>query len=224
MSSDPHSFRKVVVFLVACMMMAFGVVLSTKAVLGTSPISSVPYVVSQITVLSLGTATLILNFIFIAMQVAVMGRMFRLSFLSQILMMVMFSLFSDMFSILMVNVHFDMYIVQWAIVVIAAAVLALGISLELAANVSMLAGEYLVSFIALRTHVDFGRVKIIFDITMITVAIILSVIFLGTLNGVREGTIFAALAVGPMVRFFTKTIKSAGFYEWVGHKDITTEM
>ena len=46
--------------------MAFGVAFSIKASLGTSPISSLPYVVSLFSPLSVGTATIIMHCFFIA--------------------------------------------------------------------------------------------------------------------------------------------------------------
>lgn len=42
--------------------------------------------------------------------------------------------------------------------------------------------------------------KVIFDATLVCIAVILSFLFLGHLDGVREGTIAAALFVG----LFTK--------------------
>ena len=44
--------------------MAFGIAFSIKANLGTSPISSVPYVVSSFTSLSVGEATIIMHCVF----------------------------------------------------------------------------------------------------------------------------------------------------------------
>ena len=43
--------------------MTFGVAFSIKAGLGTLPISSTPYVTSEISGLSVGTTTIIMNFI-----------------------------------------------------------------------------------------------------------------------------------------------------------------
>lgn len=54
--------------------MAFGVVFSIKAALGTSPISSVPYVTSTISGLSVGTTTIIMNFMFVLIQIAILRK------------------------------------------------------------------------------------------------------------------------------------------------------
>ena len=52
--------------------MAFGVAFSIKAALGTSPISSVPYVTARISGMSVGTTTIIMNFIFVLIQIGIL--------------------------------------------------------------------------------------------------------------------------------------------------------
>ena len=52
-----------------------------------------------------------------------------------------------------------------------------------------------------------GTTKIIFDSSMTVIAGILSFIFWGKLNGVREGTIIAALLVGFIARLFGKHLE-----------------
>ena len=52
--------------------MAFGVAFSVKAVLGTSPISSVPCVVSMFTPFTVGTATIVMHCVFIALQILIL--------------------------------------------------------------------------------------------------------------------------------------------------------
>ncbi|HJK39937.1 MAG TPA: YitT family protein, partial [Methanocorpusculum sp.] len=59
-TASPKSILKRTILLcIALGVMALGVALSIKADLGTSPISSVPYVVSLISAMSVGTATIL---------------------------------------------------------------------------------------------------------------------------------------------------------------------
>ena len=51
--------------------------------------------------------------------------------------------------------------------------------------------------------------KIVSDTSMVITAVILSLAMLGDLEGVREGTIFAALTVGIWVGFFRKHLGKA---------------
>ncbi|MDE6378481.1 MAG: YitT family protein, partial [Duncaniella sp.] len=59
--SKQEKIRRYTVFFVALFIMSFGVSLVTRSLMGTSPISSVPYVWSLNTVLSMGTYIIIHN-------------------------------------------------------------------------------------------------------------------------------------------------------------------
>ncbi len=64
--------------------MAFGVAFSINAELGTSPVSSIPYVTSLISGLTVGTTTIIVNTVIVLLQIVVLRRHFRLIRLLQI--------------------------------------------------------------------------------------------------------------------------------------------
>ena len=84
---------------------------------------------------------------------------------------------------------------------IGCVILAVGIALEGKANAAMMAGEYFVKVITKRFHGEFGYVKLGFDVTLVAIACLLSLIFMSGIYGVREGTVVAALIVGPIVHF-----------------------
>ena len=98
------------------------------------------------------------------------------------------------------------YTHQWLLVIVSTLILAFGVSMEVAANISMMPGELLVKIIAAHTKTDFGIIKVYFDITLITISIIISLYFFGYLNSVREGTIFTAISTEFMSDFSTKSM------------------
>ena len=53
---------------------------------------------------------------------------------------------------------------------------------------------------------EFGKFKVIFDFTLVTVAIILSLIFTQRIEGVREGSLIAACITGYIVSFLNNKI------------------
>ena len=69
-----HIFKRLLFLCLGLIIMAFGVAFSIKAALGTSPISSVPYVTSEISGLSVGTTTIIMNFMFVLIQIAILNK------------------------------------------------------------------------------------------------------------------------------------------------------
>ena len=86
-------------------------------------------------------------------------------------------------------------------------VLGFGVYMEVLADVVMLPGESFVRAIVQTWNTNFGTTKIMFDSSMTIIAGGLSVIFFGKLNGVREGTIIAALLVGFIARLFGKHLE-----------------
>ena len=51
---------------------------------------------------------------------------------------------------------------------------------------------------------EFGKIKPYCDVSFVLIAAGLSIVFLGYLAGVREGTVISAIIIGPIVRFFKK--------------------
>ena len=64
-------------FTAGVLLNAFGVALITKAALGTSPISSLPYVLSLRFPVTLGQFTFLMNMLFILAQVLLLRKDFR---------------------------------------------------------------------------------------------------------------------------------------------------
>ena len=77
---------------------------------------------------------------------------------------------------------------------------AVGVSLEVKAGVVVLAGEGVVLAICQVLPVKFGYMKVGFDVTLVLTACILSLVFTQSLQGVREGTVAAALLVGLIAK------------------------
>mgnify|MGYP001519677818 FL=1 len=66
--------RRYFLFLVSLFVNAFGIAFITRAMLGTSPITSVTYVLSMFTPLSMGVWTIILNILFVVLELPLMTR------------------------------------------------------------------------------------------------------------------------------------------------------
>lgn len=88
--------------------------------------------------------------------------------------------------------------------------MALGISMEVTANLVTTAGEGIVLAVCKVTPMKFGNLKTIFDITLVCISIVLGFLFLGRLCGVREGTVAAAVLVGQVTKQTNKLMKKAG--------------
>lgn len=198
--------RRYLLFCISLFVNALGIAFITRAELGTSPITSVTYVLSMFTPFTIGEWTIMLNILFVVLEPFMMTRRdlkddLRM-FLLQIPISFCFGIFID---ICMHHILFwlnpSTYPAMISALLVGCVILAVGIALEVKANAAMMAGEYFVKVITKRFHGEFGYIKLGFDVTLVAIACTLSLIFMSGIYGVREGTVIAALIVGPIVHF-----------------------
>ena len=133
--------KRYCILLAGLTIMAFGVAFSIKASLGTSPISSVPYVISLFSPLTVGTATILMHCVFILIQILVLRRNYHLIQLMQLPVAFLFGYLTD-FAVWAVRViQCNTYWQQWIVCLAGIFLVAVGVSLEVKAGVVVLAGE-----------------------------------------------------------------------------------
>ena len=185
---------------------SLGVSLITKANLGTSPISSIPYVLSLNFPFTLGNFTIFFSIFLIVLQLIILRKNFKLEHILQIPVSIIFGYFIDLTMILFSWVNPEAYIMKIVYLLIGCLILGVGVYMEVLADVVMLPGESFVRAIVLTWKTNFGTTKICFDVSMSVIAAVLSFVFAGRLAGVREGTVIAALLVGFIARLIGKKL------------------
>lgn len=205
-------FKRYLLFIIGLFVNSLGICFIIKADLGSSPISSLPYTISLKSPISLGTLTFILNLFLIAGQMLILKKDFKQREWLQLPISVLFGVFIDLSMWMIGWIQPDMYVMKLVILVIGCAILGLGVSLEVIANVVMLSGEAFVQAISMKKKKEFGLVKICFDSSLMILAIVLSLILYGAVLGVREGTIVAAFLVGMFARYYNKRLTFLNHY------------
>lgn len=202
--------KKYLVFVIGLYFLAAGIVLIIHSALGTTPISSVNYVLSLNSPLSLGTCTFIVNVLLILGQFWLIrgtkSRQDQISILLQIPFSFIFSTFIDFNMSLAEDLHPSNYITSIALLLLGCLIQSIGVVLEIKPQVAMMSAEGFVNYAARRYNKEFGKFKVIFDFTLVTVAIILSLIFTQRIEGVREGSLIAACITGYIVSFLNNKI------------------
>ena len=201
-----EKLKRYLIFLVGLFVNSLGVSLITKANLGTSPISSIPYVLSLNFPFTLGNFTIFFSIFLIALQLIILRRNFKLEHILQIPVSIIFGYFIDLTMILFSWVNPEAYIMKIVYLLIGCLILGVGVYMEVLADVVMLPGESFVRAIVLTWKTNFGTTKICFDVSMSVIAAVLSFVFAGSLAGVREGTVIAALLVGFIARLIGKKL------------------
>ena len=192
--------KRYIIFLIGLFVNSLGVALITKANLGTSPISSIPYVLSLNYPFTLGNFTIFFSILLIVLQLILLGKNFKVEHLLQIPVSLIFGYFIDACMILLGFVNPQSYLVKVIDLLIGCLILGVGVYMEVLADVVMLPGESFVRAVVFRWKTEFGVTKICFDVSMAVIAAVLSFVLAGRLDGVREGTVVAALLVGFIAR------------------------
>ena len=195
-----EKLKRYIIFLIGLFINSLGVSLITKANLGTSPISSIPYVLSLNFPLTLGEFTIAFSLALIVIQLIILRRNFKLEHLLPI--SILFGYFIDLTMVLLFFIQPQNYLLSLVYLLIGCVILGFGVYTEVLANVAMLPGESFVRAVSSTWKTEFGSTKVAFDASLTIIAAILTLLFTHRLNGVREGTIIAALLVGFIARLF----------------------
>lgn len=205
--STPAQFAiRLAVYCLGLLVLAFGIALSVNCNLGVSPVSSLPYVVSQILGISLGTCTTIVYAIYVLFQMLLNGKKFQPALLLQLVFSTIFGYFVDGAKYVLGDFILPTYFGQLAM--LAVSILLIGFSLVLYIDVQLapMPAEGLVGCIAHKLGKPFSTVKTLFDCASVLVGTVLCFVFLGRLVGIREGTILTALLVGRIMGILRKRL------------------
>lgn len=196
--------RQYGLFLIGLFIASMGVAFSTKAGLGTSPVASVPYSVSLISpLLSFGGWLNALSVIQIITQIAVMkGKCNYAEIAVQTVLAFVYGYLTNFSCWLIRDITVTGYPVQFVFMLLGCIILALGIWIQVKGGVAMLPGEAMNRAISTVTGKRYENIKIFFDVLYIVISAVICFVFIGSLKGVREGSIIAAIAVGNIIKLY----------------------
>lgn len=205
--SKKEILKRYLIFTAGLFFSALGIAFTKQGDLGMSTVSSAPYVMSmQFDSISFGMWSTISNCTFVLLQVIILRKNFKPIQLLQIPFSFLFGYFTDFGVWLISPIPVSNYLMQMLMVLIGIAVLSFGITLAVIADVMYNSGEGLVKAISDVSGFKFGNVKVAFDISVVALAVVLSLLFFGEVRGVREGTIISAILTGFTVKLMTKPL------------------
>ena len=191
-------------FLIGLFIASMGVALSAKAGLGTSPVASVPYSVSLVNhTLTFGWWLNMWSVLQIAVQIALLRKKCKpVEIIIQTVLAFVYGYLTDFSCKLISGLQANSYIIQFALMILSCFVLGFGIWIQFKGGVAMLPGEAMNRAISEVTGKKYENIKIFFDVLYIIVAAAICFIFIGKLEGVREGSIIAAVLIGNIIKLY----------------------
>jgi len=204
MNNPLFFMKKLLIFLFGLYLMSIGVVFSVNANLGVSPISCVPYIYDLASPLTVGQTTIILNVLLIFLQMILLRKAYKPFQLIQFPMVFLFGMFIDMNVRVFHGVIAYDYPTELLLCLLSCLILGFGVFLEIKASLTFLPGEGLALAISDTFNVEFGKAKIGTDTSLVILGVISSFVIMSSVEGIREGTIIAALLVGFTVRVYDR--------------------
>lgn len=192
------------IYLLGLIILAFGITLAVNSNLGVSPVTSLPYVISQVLHVTLGTCTVIVYTCYIFLQMLLKGGKFQPALLLQLVFSTVFGYLVDAAKLLLADFLPTTYFGQLAMLAASIVLLSFSLVLYIDVRIASMPPEGLVTCIADKLGKPFPKIKTLFDCASVLVGLTLCFLFLGKVVGIREGTILTALLVGKLTGFFRK--------------------
>lgn len=195
-------FRRIVLYVVGLLILAFGVAFSVNSNLGVSPVNSLPYVISQILKVDLGVCVTSVFSCYILIQILLLRKNFRWIDLTQMVFSTLFGYFVDLAKWVLGDFALPTYVGRLAMLAISIVLIAIGVSLYMDAKLVNMPMEGMTHAVkeTLLKKLPFHDVKVIMDCLSVGVGIVLSLLFFGKLVGIREGTVISALVIGKVMK------------------------
>ena len=205
--STPAQFViRVLIYCLGLLSLAFGVAFSVNSNLGVSPVNSLPYVISRILNVQMGTCVTAVFCFYILLQILILRRKFNPVNLLQIVFSTIFGYFVDFSKMVLGDFAIPTYFGQLTMLAISIPLIALGIVLYMDAQLVPMPMEGLSSCLADKFGVSFPNMKTIIDCLVVGIGLVLCFVFLGGLDGLREGTIITAVVTGKVIAILKKPL------------------
>ena len=202
--------NRLIMYFIGLFILSLGISVSVKSDLGVSPVSSIPYTMTKVFGLEMGKATMIFHAFLVLLQIIILRQNFKLINLLQIAVGIVFGYFTTfsnyLFSFLPTP---ESMAIRLLLIPLSIFLIGLGIFLYVSADIIPIANEGMTRVISDVTHLQPGKVKIIYDITLVSVSLTACLIVIHSPGSVGFGTLISALLVGTVLCFNTKHLSEA---------------
>lgn len=203
-----------ILLIVSLYVMTLGVALCVRSALGSSVISTIPYVLTlagdahKVIPLSIGQWTYVMNFALVAIQILIMRRQFEYVQLFQLIIGFLFGMLLDINMALTAALPIANIGMQIIAQVVGCTILGLGIAFEVKCGSVTMPGEGVPAALCRKYGMPFAKAKIYVDISLVVVAVALGYLYCGRWlwSVVGPGTLFAMIYVGMVVKLVTPHI------------------
>ncbi len=184
--------------------LSLGIATVTHAGLGTGTISLLAFLLTKLTGMSMGFFVFLTNVFFFILQILVDHKNFWIKAFRQLPICFIFGMIFDVAMMITSVMVPQTYTHQILMVLLGTTFTGLGVASMVFARLAILPPEGLVLSIMQRWGGSFGHLRMGFDLFLVTVTVILSLMSFGAIVGLREGTVITALLSSQLAKVFLK--------------------
>ena len=200
-SGEEVTFKRIFNYIFGLFLITLGVAFSIKSGLGSTPVASIPYALNLILNLDLGITTFMFQIFLVGLELVLLRSDFKRKHFLQVFVSLIFGAFTS-FSISLMSFvpPAENLMIAFLMSFVSVFLIALGIFFYVPTNIVPVSVEGAIQAIAIVTNNPFSKIKICFDVTVVSSSLILSYIFLGNFGSVGIGTIIGAVFIGYVVK------------------------
>ena len=199
--------RRLFMYVLGLFFLALGVAFSISSDLGVSPVNSLPYATSLVSGLPMSVCVPTIFGVYILLQIIILRRDYKWKNLLQLPFSFLFGYLTDFTKYIFRFLVAGNYVIQLAFLVVSICCVGLGLVFYLSANLVPMPMEGLTLAISAKfPKIKFHNLKISADCASVLLAVVITFVFSGHSQGVREGTVLTAIAVGKVMAVIDKMI------------------
>lgn len=200
----PSLVARLGLYLVGAVVLGFGIVLCVKCGMGVSPINSIPYVLTHLVPLSLGTCSIAFYLVNIAAELAISARKHYVGILLQLPVSFLFGAVIDLWNALLP----DAAGIAARVAFLCGSLFftALGILLVVTAQLVPDPPTGAVQAITCAVKKPMGTVKIVYDCGCVVLSVLLGLLGAHRLIGMGIATLASAIFVGRILALLQGTV------------------
>lgn len=192
--------KRLMNYLIGLNVLVLGITLNTRSLLGVAAFTTLPYAIKEMTPISFGIANIMLYMVLVVIQLLIERKM-KLDILLEVPFSFIMGYILDLYQMIIPASPESLGL---RIVILLAGNLctAFGIYTMVQSHLVLVPVDGVVLSISTRFNKAYSLCKNCFDITMIVSTIILCLVTHSPFYGIGVGTIFSALCVGRIIKWF----------------------
>lgn len=193
--------RKIIIYLIGIFTLAIGSNLFLNAALGVAPSCSLALTLTFLLPGSYALYNFIVNSLILILEALIVHK-FGKTQIIQFIITFIYSYLIKLTSLFLTNIQPHSFVEQVLLAILACIVMALGITLTIHSNLTVMPYEGFIGALSIRLRKDFGKLRVVIDVLFTLASIVISLVLLHNMNSVGLGTIIASFLTGSVVSLY----------------------